>query len=310
MTQANRPPRIALMGEFSAGKSTLCNILMNGRRLPEKVTATQLPPVWITQGPGQHVRVDLEGGEHPVDLNTIEQVPIDGTLYVRLFLEEETLEHCDFIDFPGISDPNMDPDVWTRLVDEMDAVIWLTHATQAWRQSEASAWDYVPDHVREKSLLLLTRWDKLTNELDRARVLRRVQKETAGLFGKVLPISLVEAIAARDDYEAWDACGAAALMDHVVNMIADLNAGDSPASASQTGASAQAAQRFGNGDTPVAPEPARPSRPTIATPGHLRPVAPEPAEAPVEAAAPRIIPRRVRPNGSPRRARPDRAAAF
>jgi len=38
MSATGRRPRIALMGEFSAGKSTLSNLLLGARPLPEKVT--------------------------------------------------------------------------------------------------------------------------------------------------------------------------------------------------------------------------------------------------------------------------------
>jgi len=41
-------PVFALMGEYSAGKSTLLNFLLDQAALPTKVTATNLPPVWLT----------------------------------------------------------------------------------------------------------------------------------------------------------------------------------------------------------------------------------------------------------------------
>ena len=41
--QPVRRPRVALMGEFSAGKSTLSNLLIGKSALPVNVTATQLP---------------------------------------------------------------------------------------------------------------------------------------------------------------------------------------------------------------------------------------------------------------------------
>ena len=40
---ARARPRIALMGEFSSGKSTLLNLLIGEALLPTKVTATELP---------------------------------------------------------------------------------------------------------------------------------------------------------------------------------------------------------------------------------------------------------------------------
>ena len=46
--QDEKRPLVALMGEFSAGKSTLSNLLIGKQALPVNVTATQLPPVWMS----------------------------------------------------------------------------------------------------------------------------------------------------------------------------------------------------------------------------------------------------------------------
>ena len=110
-----RKPRIALMGEFSAGKSTLSNLLMGQRPLPEKVTATRLSPVWISYGTGAPYRVDVDGTTEPVDIENLEGIPVEQTRNIRLFLEADILEVCDLIDFPGISDPNMSSAVWERM---------------------------------------------------------------------------------------------------------------------------------------------------------------------------------------------------
>ncbi len=289
---AARKPRIAIMGEFSAGKSTLCNLLIRSRALPEKVTATRLAPVWMTYGDGNHMRVRLDGVEEPVALETLHTIPVEDTFYIRLGFEEDMLEHCDIIDCPGISDPNMDPDVWGRILTEADAVIWLTHATQAWRQSEAAVWETVAPEVQAKSILLLTRWDKVTTEHDRGRVYTRVAKETAGKFAKIFPVALTDALAASDDYEAWQASGAGDMMEHLATLIADLNA--APATPGRTPAQPSMVN---------APQQPSASSDAIAVKS-IGPAAPAPAEP----SGPRIIPRRVKPSGMPRRERP--AAGF
>ncbi len=217
-----RKPRIALMGEFSAGKSTLSNLLLGARPLPEKVTATRLSPVWMSYGDQSPYRVDIDGTTEPVSIDMLETVPVDDTHVIRLFMEADILDVIDLIDFPGISDPNMDSDVWERVLPEIDAVIWCTHATQAWRQSEAAVWDMMPDVVRENSILLITRYDKLTTDNDRRRVLRRVRRETDGQFGGTFPISLLQALEAGDDYDRWDGSGAGPFVDHFLNTIATL----------------------------------------------------------------------------------------
>lgn len=217
-----RKPRIALMGEFSAGKSTLSNLLMGVRPLPEKVTATRLSPVWITYGNEAPYRVDVQGIAEPIEISQLEQVPVEDTRFVHLSIEADILEVCDLIDFPGISDPNMSSDVWERMLPEVDAVIWCTHANQAWRQSEAAVWETMPQSVRDNSILLITRFDKLTTERDRLRVFKRVKRETEGMFGGLFPISLLQAIKAGEDYDLWDASGAGPFTEHLIDMIERL----------------------------------------------------------------------------------------
>lgn len=217
-----RKPRIALMGEFSAGKSTLSNLLMGARPLPEKVTATRLSPVWISYGNDAPYRVDVDGSTEPVSLDRLQDIPVEETRVIRLFVEADILEVCDLIDFPGISDPNMSSAVWERMLPEVDCVIWCTHATQAWRQSEAAVWETMPDAVRENSILLITRFDKLTTDRDRQRVLKRVMRETEGMFGGTFPVSLLQAIQAGEDYELWDASGAGPFVAHMIDVIEKL----------------------------------------------------------------------------------------
>ena len=210
MTDAHPPrkPRIALIGEFSAGKSTLSNLLLGARPLPEKVTATRLAPVWMSYGDTPAYRVLVDGSTEPVSLDRLESIPVAQTHVIRLFMECDILDLCDLIDFPGISDPNMSSEVWERMLPEVDAVIWCTHATQAWRQSEAAVWAMMPDALRDFSILLITRYDKLISDNDRRRVLQRVRLETDGQFAASFPISLVQALQAGDDYDKWDASGA------------------------------------------------------------------------------------------------------
>lgn len=216
---AHRKPRIALMGEFSAGKSTLSNLLLGARPLPEKVTATRLSPVWMSHGTDAPYRVDVDGTTEPVSLENLEAIPVEQTRVIRLFMECDILEVCDLLDFPGISDPNMSSSVWERVLTEVDAVIWCTHATQAWRQSEAAVWDTMPDILRENSILLITRFDKLTTDNDRRRVFKRVLRETKDMFGGVFPISLIQALQAGEDAEKWDASGAGPFVSHLIEMI-------------------------------------------------------------------------------------------
>lgn len=223
-------PCLALMGEFSAGKSTLTNLLIGSQSLPVQVTATQLPPVWIVHGDQPPYRVDLEGNVMPVDLNHIDEVEIADTAYVRIFRKSDVLEICDIIDMPGISDPSMAANIWQRVIHNATSVVWCTHATQAWRQSEAAVWDSLPPALHEKSLLLLTRMDKINSGSDRERLLRRVRRETDGLFAEVLPISLLQALEAGEDRDIWEASGAERFTTRLVELLHGDDASGRPLS--------------------------------------------------------------------------------
>jgi len=218
-TATGRKPRLALMGEFSAGKSTLSNLLLGADPLPVRVTATRLPPVWISYGESSATREDLDGNVHVIDIAQLDRVKLDETSLIRLSLKSDILKVCDLIDMPGISDPNMDSDVWRAVIGQADNVIWCTHAIQAWRQSEAAVWESLPEELRDKSLLLLTRFDKILSSRDRERVLTRVRRETEGLFSDLFPISLTEALAAGDDRAAWEGSGAEAFVKRLIDLL-------------------------------------------------------------------------------------------
>ncbi|PWJ19339.1 dynamin family protein [Jannaschia seohaensis] len=217
-------PRIALMGEFSAGKSTLANLLLGHAISPVKVTATQLPPIWYRGGRSRMTRIDMNGAEQPITAEDLTTLSHRDAQAVCVSLSADVLEFCELIDMPGTSDPNLPEDIWERMIEHVDGVVWCTPATQAWRQTEATLWESLPDRLRERSLLLITRIDKIASEADRARILTRVRHETDGLFKAVLPISLTAAAAAGEDMAALDASGADAFIASLLEMVEPLEA--------------------------------------------------------------------------------------
>ncbi|MFW2543886.1 dynamin family protein [Primorskyibacter sp. 2E107] len=271
-----RRPRIALMGEFSAGKSTLANLLLGQSVSPVKVTATQLPPVWYTLGDPAVLRIDNSGAELPIAANDLDAVSHKETQAVRIQLQAEVLEFCDVIDMPGTSDPNMPQDIWERMLARVDGVIWCTPATQAWRQSEAALWEGLPAALHDNSLLLITRMDKLQTEKDRDRVVARVRHETHGLFSKALPISLLEALADPENPDTLQRCGADLFVESLVELVENLGTpshdrgpvsfapikqGTAPVSAAQTAPAPAPAAACSDGVVPRRVVPKRVRRP-------------------------------------------------
>lgn len=219
VTGAERKPRLVLMGEFSAGKSTLTNILLDNTPLPMRVTATRLPPVQISYGTPAAFAIGYDGQRTEVDVDKIADVPFDETLMIHVQMESDVLQLCDLVDMPGISDPNMRQDIWENIIEPEDNVIWCTHATQAWRQSEAAIWKLLSQQLERENILLITQFDKLQNDRDKRRVVKRVENETKGLFDAIYPVSLIEALNSEEGSEAWESSGAAALSEHIIRLL-------------------------------------------------------------------------------------------
>lgn len=211
-------PVYALMGEYSAGKSTLLNLLLDQNALPTKVTATNLPPVWLTyatQATCQGLRFD--GTLEDVDLqNTAEDIR-DHYLVLRMGVKADRLKQADIIDTPGISDPKLEKGALNFLGDYIDFALWLSAANQAWRQTEKMAWKAFPDVLHDNSILLLTRADKLRSAKDLEKVTKRCTTETADMFREIVALMTTKAAAVaridrtNDAEGTWAETGGAAL---------------------------------------------------------------------------------------------------
>ena len=216
---ARARPRIALMGEFSSGKSTLLNLLIGEDLLPTRVTATELPPVWFSHGEPRAWWVGKDGSEHPLDFGSFEGVPMSAR-YVRVVTPSPMLLRCDIIDTPGISDPNLEEDSWRFAVGHANFVLWCTSATQAWRETERSTWTSLPERLRANSVMVVTRSDKL-GPGDREKVKRRLARESFGLFGGLVFLSTPDAVrgfaalAGGGDASLWQASGGADLEERI-----------------------------------------------------------------------------------------------
>ncbi|MEM9318839.1 MAG: hypothetical protein AAGA70_07500 [Pseudomonadota bacterium] len=225
-TQTQRPI-VALLGEFSAGKSTLVNVLMKGAHSPVRVTATQLPPIWYRYGRGPAIHIARDGTEAPLPGGDLSSAPLADTRAIRVEVEADILLACDLLDMPGSSDPNMTPDIWDALLPLAQSVLWCTPSTQAWRQSEAAIWEEVPEELHERAFLLLTRFDKIRMMEDRKRLLGRVRRETRGLFRSVFPVQLLRALESEEDSEAWADSGMEAVLSGLSDVLEELGGASS-----------------------------------------------------------------------------------
>ncbi len=220
-------PTFALMGEYSAGKSTLLNLLLGQSLLPTRVTATQFPAVWLTYGDTRSI-VGLTYDGAATDLTDADLISGDLSdfLLLRIALPSDLLKVADVLDTPGISDPRLARGLIEFLSRFSDFAIWCSTASQAWRQSEKAMWSSLPKRLRQNSILAVTRTDKVGKSADLDRIVARCRKEAAPLFREIRPIASVRAMRVIKDLDltqeardVWASSGAEALVDAILVSI-------------------------------------------------------------------------------------------
>ena len=183
--EAGRPLRIGIMGAANSGKSSLANLLVGVPVLPASFLATAGVPALITYATIPSVAAIYESGERVAfsPLQDVAQtvaaiqdcaamsnllagkcVRSGGLKFLEAGLPSDILRSIEILDLPAGS---------TGLPGfRLDAAIWTTVATRAWRESERAQCAKLPRSVRSRSLLAVTFCDLAA---DREINLKRLQ---------------------------------------------------------------------------------------------------------------------------------------
>jgi len=195
----DRPLRLAICGEVNSGKSSLANLLggieslptaaISNTRIPTLLYYAHEPEIWAVHGaPGQRARVRADHKTLPRSLFRLE-----------VGLPSQRLRGMQILDFPGLADPGR----FDLAFHAVDAALWCTTSTQAWKESERLAWSQFPARLRSFGLLVSTHADLLANSRDREKLLTRLRGECGAMFRDIVLVSTVDAIALmRDDARA------------------------------------------------------------------------------------------------------------
>jgi GTPase Era involved in 16S rRNA processing len=180
--------RVAVIGEFNSGKTTLLNALLGAAVLPASfITHTAYPTV-LRFAPRPTLSAEVAGRRRV----TFAWEDLDGTpshhihrLHVGMPLDR--LRTLNAIDTPGLGlgAPILEERT-VRACRTADLVIWCTPAMQAWKASEQHVWLSLPRSVRRRGILAVTFMDALNSPGDAARVLARLAAEAGDLFGRIV----------------------------------------------------------------------------------------------------------------------------
>ena len=101
-------------------------------------------------------------------------------------------------------------------------------STQAWKESERTAWSMLPARLRSRGLLVSTHRDLLHAPGDQRKLLTRLRHEVGTSFTSIILLSTVEALAVmgRDlkglSGAAWIASGAEAIESALARLLLSL----------------------------------------------------------------------------------------
>lgn len=173
------PPRVILLGEANAGKTTAANALIGGLVLPSSVLVNTRYPTRVRFGSQIQLAVVSETGTRTaLDQDGNMPTATRPSLF-ELTLPEKVLTVAEILDTPCSTTREM----IEALPIEPAALIpvWCTPAAQAWTESERNSWINLGPLAARHGVLALTGVDRLAeHELD--RVVERLRHTAEGLF--------------------------------------------------------------------------------------------------------------------------------
>jgi 50S ribosome-binding GTPase len=209
-----RPLRIAVIGEFNSGKSTLTNLLVRIESLPTAVISNTCIPTLLYHAPAPEIFAVYHDRRRE-RLRAASRLARSPDLFrLEVGLPSSRLRAVEILDLPGLADARFDGSIADLASHAVDIALWCTLSTQAWKESERSTWEEIPARVRSRALLVATHRDLLSDATDVEKLLDRLRDEAGPSFRDVLPMSTVQALTvARDDHAGqagavWRASGA------------------------------------------------------------------------------------------------------
>lgn len=183
--EAERPLRVAIMGEFNAGKSTFVNALLGAEIAPTGVLPTTATLHHVVFSPDPFARIQVLRAPERVVLPerlraALAEVQRDDGVIERVTVGYplERLRHLELIDTPGFNAPNVDHAASAReALLEVHLVLWLLDASQPWKETERA----VLAEVRDGGVpvqFLVNKVDRV-GDADRERVFAYVQERLA-----------------------------------------------------------------------------------------------------------------------------------
>ncbi|MBF7060370.1 dynamin family protein [Campylobacter volucris] len=193
-----RPINIAIIGQFSSGKSTLLNLILQKECLPTGVVPVTFKPTFLRYAKNYFLRVEYEdGSDEIVDIEELckfsdQRNEIKPTKSLHLFAPIELLKNITLIDTPGLNANDIDTLTTFKELSFMHSAIWLSLIDNAGKKSEEEAIKANALLLKRGGICVLNQKDKLS-EKELENVLQYAHLVFDKYFTKLIAISCKEA---------------------------------------------------------------------------------------------------------------------
>lgn len=210
MAEYDQPLLVAVMGEFSSGKSSFVNAFVGEDVAPTGITPTTATINIVKYGRERGGRVvyrdntsrELAHNELSASLAAIDDEEARRVRHVELLMPISVLERVNIIDTPGLNSILLEHEAVAReFLKRADAVIWLFTVNQAGKSTEKKALD----SIRNEGVRVLGVLNKI-DQLSQGQieeVISYVRSELGDRVETCLPISARRALLGEDG-SGWE----------------------------------------------------------------------------------------------------------
>ncbi|MDE7175824.1 MAG: dynamin family protein [Helicobacter sp.] len=196
------PMQIAIIGQFSSGKSTFLNALLGQDILPTGITPITSKVCKICYGEDYILEILYKDGRKVLQnidfLHKLSRENSQNIHHFCLYAPILFLKEINFLDTPGFNSQNSDDTHTTlKILENVDGIIWLTLIDNAGKNSEKALLKEFITNFAQKSLCVLNQKDRLKDEQEVQTSLEYAKVAFEGIFSEVIPISAKLALSAR-----------------------------------------------------------------------------------------------------------------
>ncbi len=196
------PINIAVVGQFSSGKSTFLNAILSRSLLPTGITPITSKVCKIEYGDQFMLDVLYKNGNRETRLaQDIAYLENNGEDIQQFVLKAPValLKEVNFLDTPGFnSQRESDTETTQKILSDVDGIIWLTLIDNAGKQSELEILEKFMHNYAAKSLCVLNQKDRLANEKEVLTACEYVKNRFADFFADVIPVSSLAALHSKN----------------------------------------------------------------------------------------------------------------